>query len=402
MALTQEEANADLIALISQTPTDGEQKGETNRITEAARKYNIGLTYIDKSGEKMVNALDRNELILRLEFGGSVVTREVDIDNDRKAILAYFRSFPANDYTVKFFPAFLRLSLIFGLFALIFSAITAAANAGLMKNDVRKVRSFTGNLVKGSFQGFGEKAHYSEFAEILNELNALRDILLNKEHLKKRMTSDLAHELRTPLTTLQTHLEALIDGVWQPTAERFVSCHDEILRLIRLVGDMEKLSKIEDENIVLKKTTFNLTELVRSIAMNFQGQMTAGSISFNLTGSDETVYADRDKISQVVVNLLSNSVKYTPGNGKLLVDIRGDKKHVYLVVNDSGMGIPYQDIPNVFNRLYRSDVSRARETGGAGIGLTIAKSIIEAHRGSVEIVSQEGLGTEVTVIIPRD
>ncbi|MDT3704778.1 MAG: sensor histidine kinase [Thermincola sp.] len=106
-------------------------------------------------------------------------------------------------------------------------------------------------------------------------------------------------------------------------------------------------------------------------------------------------------MSQVIVNLLSNSLKYTSFNGRILLDVTGDEEHAYLVINDSGVGIPNKDLANVFNRFYRSDASRARATGGAGIGLTIAKSIVEAHRGSIDIVSQENLGTEITVILPK-
>ncbi len=404
MSKTQNQMNGEIISLLSGAFINQESNNDkVSKTLQKAWEYNIGLRIIpDGTGNEKAQPLNENALILRLEFGGRLVTKTAPLENSKgKVVLTYFRPFPASDDTVKFYPAFWRLTAMFMALALVYSWVTGMANAGLIKKDIKKAQTFTSNLVKGSFLDLTDRAKYTEFQGILNEVSALRDIVLKKEQLKKRMTADFAHELRTPLTTLQSHLEALIDGIWQPTTERFVSCHEEILRLIRLVGDLEKLSKFEDENIILQKSSFNFTELAKSICLNFQGELGQKKISLTFSGENQNIYADKDKISQVIVNLLSNSLKYTPRHGKILVDLKGDKNYVYLIINDSGAGIPAKDIPNVFNRLYRSDTSRTRTTGGAGIGLAVAKNIVEAHRGSIDVVSQEGIGTEITVIIPR-
>lgn len=379
------------------------QEGNSDKAFEHARMYNVGMVVTDDTGKKKSQIINENTLVLRVEFLGQLITKEFTIGNGKQSIdLTYFQPFLADDNTVKFIPAFIRLFAVFIIFSLVFSWIVAFANGSSIKRDLKKAINFTANIVKGSSQKLNEKALYVETNELFNELNSLQEIVSKKEKLKKRMTSDIAHELRTPLTTLQSHLEALIDGVWQPTTERFVSCHEEILRLIRIVADLEKLSKFEDENLTLKKSHFDITELVRSLSLNFQGELNQKKMSLSINGAKQPIYADKDKISQVLVNLISNSLKYTPINGKILIDIKGDREYVYLVINDSGIGISSKDIPNVFNRLYRTDASRARATGGTGIGLTIAKSIVEAHRGSIDLVSQEGLGTEMTVILPRN
>ena len=403
MSKTQNQINDEIENLIAGNPQVEElNQGNIQQVLEKARYYNVGVEIIDSEGKQHTQTIDNNIRVWRLEIGGYLVTKQVSFNNGKEqAKLTYFRPFPAGDNTVKFFPAFGRLAIIFLLFASVCSWLLALIAAGSIKSDLKKVRAITSNLVKGSSSDVNKRANYLEINTILEELSALRKVVLNKEKLKKRMTADFAHELRTPLTTLQSHLEALIDGVWQPTTERFVSCHEEILRLIRLVGDLERLSKFEDENIILDKSSFDITELAKSICRNFEGELSHKNIALNFTGSKQEVYADKDKVSQVIVNLISNSFKYTPVNGKILMNISGDRDHVYLVINDSGVGIPTKDISNVFNRLYRSDASRTRATGGAGIGLTIAKSIIEAHRGSIDIVSQEGLGTELTMILPK-
>jgi len=403
MSKTQDRINNEIIAVLNGELSEGVTGGKTiEKTLLLARQYNVGIRFTDETGREITWSLDPNYLYLRLEFGGRLVTREFELSGSKgKVELTYFRPFLSSDYTIKFYPAFWRLMAMISVFSAAYFAVTAAANAFVIKKEIRDAGIFVSNLVKGSFMKFTKQSKYEEFQGILKDLAALQEIMVKKEQLQKRMTADFAHELRTPLTTLQSHLEALIEGVWEPTTERFESCHEEILRLIRLVGDLEKLSKIEVENIVLNKTVFNLTELVRSISLNFQGELNQKKIDLILSGEVQEMYADRDKLSQVLVNLLSNSIKYTPMNGRILVDVKGDEKYVYMTVNDSGMGIPAGDLPNVFNRLYRSDASRARETGGTGIGLTIARSIVESHRGSIDIVSQEGLGTEITVIIPR-
>lgn len=241
-----------------------------------------------------------------------------------------------------------------------------------------------------------------EVEEVLESIRCLAISLEEKEQVRKRMTIDLAHELRTPLTTLQVNLEGLLEGVWQPTRERLNSCHEEILRIIRLVGGLEQLAKYDADQIKLNLTTFDLGELVRNIYLNFQGAYRQKGVELKFAGKSEKITGDRDKISQLLVNLLSNSLKYTSAGGRVMLMISGGQDFVNLVLNDSGAGIPPEDLNRVFDRLYRADISRTRTTGGSGIGLAIAKAIVESHRGSINIVSQLGAGTEVTVVLPRN
>ena len=295
-----------------------------------------------------------------------------------------------------------QIFIMNAIVSIFFGLLIALAFFRKLKGDIIKTGEMAAHLNKGSVRRPNIIPKYEDFLPIINDLKALQKRLEKNEALKKRMTADYAHELRTPLTNLQAHLEALIEGVWEPSKERYQSCHEEVLRLIRLVGNLEQLSKYEDEKLVLDKSEFDLTELIKNIHVNFQGELNSKNILYTFKGTKELIYADRDKISQVMVNLFSNSIKYTlPLKGKILVSVEGDNQYIYIFINDNGIGIPSQDVPNIFKRLYRSDISRNRDSGGAGIGLAIAKAIVEAHLGSIEVVSQVGVGTEFTIILPR-
>lgn len=240
-----------------------------------------------------------------------------------------------------------------------------------------------------------------EVQKVLDTIMHLGQTIEEQEQTKKRITADLAHELRTPLATLQANLEGLLEGIWQPTPERLTSCHEEILRIIRLVGDLEQLSKYETDRTKINVNTFDLGELAGNICLNFQGSYRQKGVELEITKKKEMMTGDRDKISQLLVNLLSNSLKHTASGGKVIVTLSGNRDFIYLVINDNGSGIPQEALSRIFDRLYRADNSRTRATGGSGIGLAIAKAIVEAHQGTINIVSQVGVGTEVTVVLPR-
>jgi two-component system sensor histidine kinase BaeS len=222
-----------------------------------------------------------------------------------------------------------------------------------------------------------------------------------QELLRKRLTSDVAHELRTPVATLQSHMEAMIDGIWEPDVERLRSCQEEIVRIGKMVGDLEKLARYESENATLEREHFDLSELVKRQLQNFENEFLSKNITADFKGSEEIVFADRDKISQVVVNLLSNALKYTQPGGRVRVAVKGSEDVAELVVKDNGRGIPEEDLPYIFERFYRADKSRNRMTGGSGIGLTITRTIVEAHGGSIEVHSIIDIGTEFIVTLPK-
>jgi len=196
-------------------------------------------------------------------------------------------------------------------------------------------------------------------------------------------------------------MEAMIDGIWEPDAERLKSCHEEIMRIKRLVGDLEKLAKYESENLVLTKTSFDISELIRHIIRNYETDFAHKGIDIEFIGEKETVTADKDKISQAIINLLSNALKYTQQGGFVQIVVKGTEEVTEIIVRDTGIGITPEDLPHIFERFYRADKSRNRLTGGAGIGLTITKAIIDAHKGKIQVNSTVNEGTEFIISLPK-
>lgn len=241
-----------------------------------------------------------------------------------------------------------------------------------------------------------------EIDELATSINYLAETLQKQERLRKRLTSDMAHELRTPLTNLKSHIEALIDKVWEPTEEMLTSFYEEIERLIKLVEGLNDIAKLEQTNLNLNKSKFNLSLELEKIETSFQPLYinSNSKISSNLA-PDVEVLMDKDKLKQVMYNLLSNSLKYSKIKGEVLLTLKSEKHSIIIEVKDNGIGISEKDLPFIFERFYRSDESRDKNTGGTGIGLTIVKAIVEAHQGTISVKSTLGEGSTFVLTFPK-
>lgn len=225
------------------------------------------------------------------------------------------------------------------------------------------------------------------------------------DNMRREFVANVSHELRTPLTSIKSYSETLMDGAIEDidTAYKFLNViNSEADRMTRLVKDLLQLSKLENEQMQWNMQILEFDNLVRSsiekveLSAKEKGQILE---CFSI-GDKPRVFADRDRIEQVLLNVLTNAIKYTPEGGKITVYVGRMYSDAYVKVVDSGIGIPEEDIKRVFERFYRVDKARSREMGGTGLGLSIAKEIIEAHKGSISIASQLGKGTEVTVRLP--
>ncbi|MDF2533440.1 MAG: two-component sensor histidine kinase, partial [Clostridia bacterium] len=296
------------------------------------------------------------------------------------------------------------LNIVFigvGVLALVSAIVLGNLIARGISRPIKNVISTAQGISRGNLDNkIVEQSTIREIDSLTGSINSMADILKQQEQLRKRLTADVAHELRTPLTTLQSHLEAMIDGIWEADSARLRSCHDEIIRISRLVGDLEKLARYEGENIILNKTEFDLVELIKSIAMNFEKKMLDKNISISISNEPVEIFADKDKISQVVINLFSNAIKYAKEGGNVALSVFVEEGRTIMKIKDTGIGIEKEHLQRIFERFYRVDSSRSRLTGGSGIGLTITKAIIEAHGGTIEVQSEVGEGTEFTVRLP--
>jgi two-component system, OmpR family, sensor histidine kinase BaeS len=232
--------------------------------------------------------------------------------------------------------------------------------------------------------------------------NELAMSLEKEERLRKEFTGDLAHELRTPLATLRSQIEAFQDGIWEPTPARLQQSHSELMRLVRLVNELEKLLAAENPQIRLNKTELEVGKLLSSIKHLQTPIFKEKGVKLVIEDTEEKIsfYGDFDKVTQILTNVVNNALKYTPEGGT--VTISGIKENGFggFRIGDEGIGIASQDLPHIFERFYRGDKSRARKTGGVGVGLSIVKALVEAHKGSIQVDSALDEGTTFTILFP--
>jgi signal transduction histidine kinase len=273
--------------------------------------------------------------------------------------------------------------------------------ASLIASPIKRVTERTRLIAEGEYSGAVSSTGTTEIDELSGSVDQLALSLETQYKLKKRMASAYSHEFRTPLAVLQSNLEAMIDGIWEPTKERLESLLAEIFRMSRMVSEVDNLVQVGNAESKLNKIASDLSAMTEQVLRGFEAKFAAGGLNLDFKKEECEADLDPDKFSQVIVNLVSNAVKYTDHGGNIRVKTYGDGDKAVLSVEDDGMGIADNDIPYIFEHLYRTDESRARDSGGNGIGLSVARAIVEAHGGTIEVKSRLGEGSVFTVIIPR-
>jgi len=288
-------------------------------------------------------------------------------------------------------------------------AVTASVIAALLvswflsRRIVAPVRNLTGASLSIANGNYAERVQVNgsdEIAQLASRFNQMASQLEQVENMRRQLIGDVTHELRTPLTSIKGYMEGLVDGVMPANAETFNQIHHEADRLSRLVDDLQELSRVESKAYSLDVRSVSVSSLVQTTLKRLSPQATAKRITLrsNLPADLELVRADEDRITQVLVNLAANAVQYTPEGGEVTISAIKHGDEIQISVNDSGIGIPHEQLANIFTRFYRVDKSRSRNAGGgSGIGLTIAKYIVEAHGGRIWAESAgEGQGSTFT------
>ena len=338
-------------------------------------------------------------------FAGGYEEKPFDLTVGQNTVghvtVGYYGPYYYTDNDISFLNSLNQLLLLGTVIAAAISFGLGALMARWLSSPISRVIRTAGQISQGKYDDrIHEPSNTKEIVELTQAINTLADTLAKQETLRKRLTADVAHELRTPTANLQSHIEAMIDGIWQPDTARLESCHEETVRISRLVSDLENLARFEADNLILKKETFDLASLIRKIEKSFEGDITLKKIRVTEELTARSMNADEDKIEQVLVNLISNALKYTPEGGSVMIRTEETPGAVVITVRDSGIGISDEDLPYIFERFYRADKSRSRATGGSGIGLAIVKFLVEAHGGTVTVESKPGEGSEFTVTIP--
>jgi two-component system OmpR family sensor kinase/two-component system sensor histidine kinase BaeS len=243
-----------------------------------------------------------------------------------------------------------------------------------------------------------------QFGLLARRFNHMVTELERADQQRRNLTADIAHELRTPLHIIQGNLEGIIDGVYQPNSEHINNTLDETKLLARLVNDLQTLSLAEAGQLPLHPTRFLLADLLNDVSSSFSSQATSLGITLNTNISDSSkeITADYDRLNQVLSNLTSNALHHTPQGGAISLEAGAISSRVQIMVKDTGEGIPAEDIPFIFDRFWRGDRSRTRETSPhSGLGLAIAKQLIHAHGGTIEAQSETGKGTTFIIELPE-
>jgi signal transduction histidine kinase len=249
-----------------------------------------------------------------------------------------------------------------------------------------------------------------EIGRVARSFNRMAESLAQADAQRQNMMADIAHELRTPLTVIQGNLEALMDGVYDLTPENIAAVHRHTVVLSRLVADLRDLALAEAGQLRLERKPISLAQVIAQVSEGLEAQAREKGVTLKIEASDALppVEADEQRIAQVLFNLMSNALRHTSSGGTITTsaELRAERPlqgngRVLVSVRDTGMGIPPEDLPHVFERFYRADRSRARATGGSGLGLTIAKQIVEAHGGQIWAQSWLGAGSTFAFSLPR-
>lgn len=224
------------------------------------------------------------------------------------------------------------------------------------------------------------------------------------DDMRKEFVANVSHELKTPLTSIKTYSETMLEqDLDEESKTKFMGVIlNEANRMTRLVSDLLQLTKFDYKKVAWNKIDFDITELTKQVCdkHKIQAQKKNQILECYVTSNVPEVFGDRDGIERVITNIVTNSIKYTPESGNIKVYVGAVHDDAYIKIIDNGIGIPEEDLPRVFERFYRVDKARSREMGGTGLGLPIAKEIIEANGGSIDIKSEKGKGTEVIIKVP--
>lgn len=328
------------------------------------------------------------------------------IANNKKIgtiIIGYFGTSYLSSASVTFLSSLNHSFILSAVAALLFGLIISMAISKQLSKPLVEITKTANKMRTGELQVRANiNSNTKEIDELSNSINYLAETLSNEEMLRKRLTSDMAHELRTPLTTLKTHVEAFIDGIWDPTPERFEAFYEEIERMTKMVDNLRNLAKLEQSNLNLNKDKINISDEIAKIVDTFEPLYIKKNYELTSSITPEIVaLIDKDKFKQIMNNLLSNSFKYLKPNGKVHVVLQKEKQKIIIKVIDNGIGIPEKDVPYIFERFYRTDLSRNKNTGGSGIGLTITKAFVDVHGGKIYAESKVNEGSSFIIEFPN-
>jgi len=304
------------------------------------------------------------------------------------------------DFRASFNEALLYAALTAILAALALSFLFSRSVVAPVLTMSRATQRIADGRYDERVQAIGE----DELSQLATRFNQMAEKLDQIESMRRQLIGDVSHELRTPLTAIKGSMEGLMDGVLPANDETFQQIHAEADRLNRLVDDLQELSRVEAHAYDLDFRSLDASSLVQTVAKRLapQAQSKRISLGLDLTPDLPPILADEDRAIQILTNLTGNALQYTPEGGQVTISVTRINDEVQFSIHDTGIGIPPEHLSHIFDRFYRVDKSRSRQSGGgSGIGLTIARALVEAHDSRIWVESQgEGKGSTFNFTLP--
>ncbi|MFD0617735.1 sensor histidine kinase [Paenibacillus sp. GCM10027629] len=294
--------------------------------------------------------------------------------------------------------------LFFGAIGLIFSFWLS----GVLTHPLKKLIAAIERVAQGDLKVKVPVDTKDEYGKVAQTFNDMTFRLREAEEARRRLVADVAHELRTPLSVMQLKLENYQQAGHDISPEMLLRLHDEVIRLNQLVDDLHVLSLAEAGRLSLDRKPLDLSAHLERIVDDVRYEVEENGLDIRLCTNSRpvTMMVDARRITQVFINLLTNAIRYTPRGGKITVKIEDrvvDRKAIFACVSviDTGIGIPAEELPHLFDRFYRVEEARSRHTGGTGLGLSIVHHFVRAHGGFIRVASQPDEGTIFTVYLPK-
>jgi signal transduction histidine kinase len=304
--------------------------------------------------------------------------------------------------TFRFISEFLWQFLLAGALASLIALLMARWLARGMTQPLRDMAAAARRMEQGDYSVRVQTTSRDEVGQLAAAFNRMSEELENLESSRRDLVANVSHELKTPIAAIRAHLENLLDGVEQPDPKTLQVMLTQSERLGRLVEQLLDLSRLESGDVRLHREPVSLAPLVSQVVSEIRVSRPDGSVSLASDVPVELppVQADRERVHQVLFNLVDNAVRFTPPGGAVTVSAHTHNGSIEIAVADTGVGIGPEHLPRLFERFYRVDPSRSREDGGTGIGLAIARSVVEAHGGHIHAESRLGTGSVFTFDLP--
>ncbi len=388
---------------------DGEEEWSMevlSSVNVAADLFDTWNIRVENSKGMVVYDNDKSsKSLLGPQKGGSNVATSPIYSGDKQVGTVYVRVFGSSDLSSSLDREFQLRSyqaiLLAGLVALVVALVGGFFFSRALVRPINEITHAVNRIKDGDYSARSGLTGNDEISRLGETFDRMADSIEANRNLERRLVTDVAHELRTPLMAIQATVEAIIDGVYEPSPERLETLNSEVRRLSRLVDALLKLSRLENRANPVEMTRLDLSELLEQVVDTHKAFVVDSGLNFEFRRDPHVwVLGNADMIRQATANLISNAVRYTPEGGTVTLTVKKGDIMGQIAVKDTGIGLTPEESKMVFSRFWRADRGRARATGGLGIGLSVVKEIVDRHNGWVHVDGRPNEGACFTIYIP--